>query len=643
MSETKNIVRCVIYPGLGIARVGNAPGESDYFIGPEAPGEQPQPPGGFKDAEGRIKRQAARFRVYGLDAEGNVVKEITADDGEVRWRVHVANRKAAWYQFNNAMDLGAFSQSSLPRNASTVGEDRRQLVIDPGPRSISGRDAAPVRFDTGTFQGQPMPLGELRTDEKGRLIFLGGYGKAWGAAPVTTFANNDGWSDDISDGPVRATVCLNGQQFEAEPAMVAVAPPNYGQGIYAVVTMYDLLRDQFGREGQLPLPALPSFTRDIFPILDRLSAHQWVNQGFYVLFGQNSPSDFSAPENVARLSDRSEKHRPLREAVFRWFRDPERPRGSKQEPEKLPPFYGDTFGDFTGDFDCDLSVTKTQYRFLRQWASGEFEADWGHVAPPPKHLGDYPVAEQPHALDKAAMEDCLGGPFHPGCEITWIVRVAHLWKGPFRPNVLPEDAPVRDDFGPVLDPAHALAADGPLAQSGPGTLTRWMAVPWHTDTSSCLSGYDASTYLPSPTFWAARVPNQVLSEDAYQRLMQDGLPLGQRLKHFDYRMFWLRDLGSSYQQRINAMVKEWSDLGIVEARPGPVDHAHAHLPGRIWVETGRSQKFSEGDWTWKQVLIAEHAEAPSVPHAAHKALAATRDSTPTPAHTRRHTRRRDEK
>lgn len=649
MSETNAIVRCVIYPGIGVARVGNAPGASDFFIGPEAPGEQALAVGGFKDAEGRIKRQAARFRVYGLNAAGHVVKEITANDAEVEWRVHVANRKAAWYQFNNAMDLGEFAQSALPRNSSTVGADRSKLVIDPGPRRISGRNAAAVPLDGGTFQGHAMPLGELRTDDHGRLLFLGGLGSAWGASPVTTFANNDGWSDDVSDGPVRATVRLGGHTFEAEPAMVVVAPPNYGQGIQAVVTMYDLLRDQFGREGQVPLPHVPSFTRDIYPILARLSDSQWVNQGFYVLFGQNSPSDFTAPEHVAVLADASEKNRARREAVFRWFRDPNLPRGAKQEPEKLPPFYGDTFGDFTGAFDSDLSVTRTQYRFLKQWASGEFEADWGHVPPPPRRVEDYPVAEQPHALDRAAMEDCLGGPFHPGCEITWVVRVPHFWKAPFRPHVMAEDAHVSDDFGPVLTPEKALAAHGPLAQCGPGTITRWMAVPWHTDTSSCLAGYDASTYLPSPTFWAARVPNQVLSEDAYERLMKDGLPLGQRLKHFDYRQFWLRDLGASYQQRINAMVTEWSQLGIVEARPGPADHARAHLPGRIWVETGRSSKFSDGDWTWKQVLIAEHdAAAPSLMPSAqeHEQAAPTAgvsSAAKPPAHARRRTHRRDEK
>jgi hypothetical protein len=65
------VVRCAIYPGLGVARVGNAPDE--YFIGPEWPGQVPAPEGGFKDGEGRVKRQAARFRVYGLDEAGKAV------------------------------------------------------------------------------------------------------------------------------------------------------------------------------------------------------------------------------------------------------------------------------------------------------------------------------------------------------------------------------------------------------------------------------------------------------------------------------------------------------------------------------------------------------------------------------------------
>ena len=60
MSDQNSIVRYAIYPGIGVARVGNSPDE--YFIGPEAPGEVPQPEGGYKDSAGRVKRQAARFR-----------------------------------------------------------------------------------------------------------------------------------------------------------------------------------------------------------------------------------------------------------------------------------------------------------------------------------------------------------------------------------------------------------------------------------------------------------------------------------------------------------------------------------------------------------------------------------------------------
>src|SRR6478609_10215886 len=114
-SELSRIVACAIHPGIGIARVGNS--QSAYFVGPEAPGWTPGVDERFKDEDGRVKRQAARFRVYGLDAEGRVVKELTLDDAAIEWRVHVANRKAGWYQFQNAMDLGALAMAVGRRNA----------------------------------------------------------------------------------------------------------------------------------------------------------------------------------------------------------------------------------------------------------------------------------------------------------------------------------------------------------------------------------------------------------------------------------------------------------------------------------------------------------------------------------------------
>jgi len=72
-----NIVSCAIHPGIGVARVGNSPDE--YFVGPEVPSLTPTPLGGFKDAQGRIKRQIAKFRIYGLDEHGTVVAELTPD------------------------------------------------------------------------------------------------------------------------------------------------------------------------------------------------------------------------------------------------------------------------------------------------------------------------------------------------------------------------------------------------------------------------------------------------------------------------------------------------------------------------------------------------------------------------------------
>ncbi len=238
------IVRAAIYPAIGIARVGNSPEE--WFLGPEVPEPPPQPSSFYRDGSGALKRQAARFRVYGLDARGRAVAELTGrGDAEVTWTVHLANTKAAWYEFQLALDIpeAASAPPSYRRNAQVA--DRRQLVIDPGPRSIEGADHRAVRFDGGHFMGKPVYLGELRTDEAGRLIVLGGHGKAasYNNSRAVTFANNDGWHDDIADGPVTACVSLGGKEIPVDPAWLVVAPPNYGPCQKSVRTMWDLMRD----------------------------------------------------------------------------------------------------------------------------------------------------------------------------------------------------------------------------------------------------------------------------------------------------------------------------------------------------------------------------------------------------------------
>ena len=97
------IVRAAIHPAIGVARIGDA--ATAYYIGPEVTTPQPEEPGFYRDEAGALKRQAARFRIYGLDAEGRVVRELTAADADITWTVHPVNRKAAWYQFQAALDI----------------------------------------------------------------------------------------------------------------------------------------------------------------------------------------------------------------------------------------------------------------------------------------------------------------------------------------------------------------------------------------------------------------------------------------------------------------------------------------------------------------------------------------------------------
>lgn len=592
----KTFKSIAIYPAVGVARIGNS---EEYYLASELPGIAPSPQGGYKDVTGNVKKQVPLFRLYSLDEYGKVIEEITGEHATITWTVHLANRKAAWYQFNNAMDLGAESIPSTLRNGQLKDEQRRTLTIDPGPRSISGVNIQGPGYKLdGSFQGVPVNLGEIRTDDQGRLMVFGGSGKSVSikGSPAITFANNDDWYDDISDGTVRAGITISGQVFEAEPAVIVCTPPNYAPGLFPPVTMYDVVYDLHLRQGWLMAPAQVNFYRDVLPLLQRLSSTQWVNEGFFMLFGAQSPSDFTDPKLIAKLGDISPSAAAGRQRVFEWFRDPA---SSKYEPTRIPPHYGDLFGDYEGFPAVDLSVTTTQYDNLRKWAAGDFVTGHPITAKPFDQLT---AAEQAEALLKAPLEECLGGPFHPGIEITWPFRVARMWMKPFRLKILADDQPVLDDYGPMLTPEVALAAGGPLDGSGPGSLTRWLGVPWQTDSASCLSGYDLTLYLPLPSFWSVRVPNQVLSIESYQRVAAQSLPEGQRFKHFAYRVDWLRDFSTNYITRINRMVAAWDQLGMITEHS--VLSAVRLLPDAVFAETGRIVP-SGGDPSFQQVIAVE--------------------------------------
>jgi len=579
------IVRVAIHPSIGIARVGNSADE--FFIGPEVVDPPPKPSGFYRDKTGALKREAARFRLFGFDKDDKVVAELTADNSDIEWTVHVANKKAAWYQFQLALDIPEAESAppTLLRNPSTA--DRSKLAIDPGPRRIGGRNTGgpQYRFDTGRFFDKPVYLGEARTDEAGHLVVLGGHGKSAShlGLPAVTFANNEGWHDDVSDGPVTATVKIQGRTLDAVPAWVVVAPPNYGPLQKSVRTMWDLMRDLAVDNLGLKAPAKPSFANDILPIFQRLSRLQWVNEGFAGTFGWGNVNNFETAATVARLGSTAARDTDFRQSLVNQFRVFERDAWS---PVPWPFMYGDAMNVPTPKTPrAFTSLTTLQLKMLNQWAAGDFDSDYDPKKTLPPTIDDVPLNDQPATLDRAALDFCLADAFHPGCEMTWPVREPTMYMAPFRFKHAPPGW-VEPPFGPQIsvDMAAPPPVGDPFAAQVAGGLTRWMAVPWQTDTASCRSGYGAEYGPYLPTFWPARVPNQVLARKDYDVVMDRSAPLEQRMAAFARRADWLSAIkkAGSYVAQINAYVADIAQVSVVETRPGiPGD---PHFPPVMEVE-----------------------------------------------------------
>lgn len=573
------IVQAVIHPAIGIARVGTS---DEYFYGPEVTDPLPLPPGSYRDKEKRLKRQAARFRVYGVNARGQIVRELSgAQSGAtIEWGVQLANQKAAWYGFQLALDIpeANYAPPTTLRNPGVA--DRARLAITPKSSVLKGAKAGAERFE-GSFMDIPVYLGEAMTDAEQRLTVLGGMGVSAsvdGSAAIT-FANNEGWYDDVSDGPVTAKVTLNGETIQVIPAWVVVAPPNYGPQRKSVRTMWDLMRDVAIKSGKLAAPTRPSFARDILPIFQRMHGLQWVNAGFAAGFGWEGVFDLTSPSALARLGSTSPAYREQRRVIYNNFRDFDTDANS---PVPWPWLYGDAMNiPPVASPRQNAVLSDCQMAMLWQWSEGNFDADHDTVTTPQTDIDQVPVAEQGDMLTRAALEFCLADAFHPGCEMTWPVRTATMYMAPFRFRHAPTGwiAPQPSE---VLTPDDVTIPNGPLYGQMAGGITRWMAVPWQTDTSSCRSGYTPSYDPYVPTFWPARVPNEVLTKENYAIVMDKTRPLSERRKAFANREAWIEPLGADgYTHQINNMIQHFDFLGVVEVREGPGD---ADFPATIEVE-----------------------------------------------------------
>ncbi len=590
------IVRARIHPGIGVARIGDS--TSGFFIGPEVTEPPPLPAADYRDSSGTILRQVARFRVYGYNAAGQVVAELTEAQAQVTWTAHLVARKAQWYQFQAAMDLvESVALTVTRRNPDVPYAARGELAIDPGPRSISGVNVsgAAYQFNTGTFkQTTTVPLGELQTDSAGRLLVFGGTGwsESPSGAPVYidsipgSFNNANDWFDDTSDGSVDATVVMNGVTIPCEGAWVIVAPPDYGPAMVGWRTMDDMMRDVWMAAGWLPVPATPSFTRDILPVLRRLTGLQWVNAGFAAMFGAGGPLDFNNQDLIAKLAaapdaaTKADPYHELRNTLLNSFR-PYQP--TDNNPRPWPWLYGDAYGFVDAAPNSNLALSAQRQLMMQRWAAGTFVADWQPGYIPPQSLDDVPLAEQPGMLDQSAMHFCLADAFHPGCEMTWPMRHATLYTSPYRIRRRPEGWQ-EPDYGKTLDQKTALQPDGPLAGQQPGDITRWMALPWQGDTAYCRSGYDPQYDPYVPSFWTARVPNQVLTQDDYKIVMDATQPMAVRIAAFNRRQQWMRPIDTpDVAETMMRMIANFGAMGIVGPQPGPTDTDE--FPNTLFVET----------------------------------------------------------
>ena len=375
--ETTPVYR--IHPAIGIARLGDSPDE--FYIAPDRPGAKPidcdqrgnpklSPDGTaeltvtkFKDAEGRVKRQAARFQIFAYDAEhpDGTPLELGdriaggGNDGtlvDIIWQVYPANKKASWYEFKGLAGETGYAADHPLRNADITDPNQRQaLIIDPGPQIVNTTDRRRAEFSRdgnpgyapsfppkGLWPHDIDTLGTAMTDDRGRLLVLGGHGNSGsyltglGQPRIDDYANTDGWFDDTSDGPVMARLVMFSEAvgrlryIDVEyPAWVVAGYPRFAPEILDMITMDEVVEDLFIREfayrpdiygtaGSFGAPqridphdqgALefwragrlewnpdykPWFWRDIWPILFRPNEFNWVSN---ILLQSNMPHDQS--------------------------------------------------------------------------------------------------------------------------------------------------------------------------------------------------------------------------------------------------------------------------------------------------------------------------------------------------------------
>jgi hypothetical protein len=434
-------MRYRIFPSIGIARVGE---DNDFFLGPERPGGGPgelqndgttTPVTRFKNADAtKIRKQGARFHIFESADGTNWAPANLPAGATVTWSVHLENKKAAVTRPEDP-------PTQVMRPEVPAGNEA--LVIKGGKVAISGSNAQsnPLvgRYETSAPDGSPfsvdVELGRLRTDAQGRLIVLGGNGFSsappgmpiGGPPPANSYYRNPKWHDDVSDGPVTATIQLSSSSAPVDAeggAWVVVGPPDYAPEIACIVSLYDVIKQVGILNHGLATPGQPSFDLDIAPMLASVRRLQWVHED----------ANWSDPRlSDPRCRSKSAADKPFRGGV----------RDLVLEVQNV-------FEGHTSPLGPPFQLRKFQKDLLDAWVDGNFDDTPASV----------PAALTAEGLTRAALECTAGQGFCPGIEAGIIVLDPSLYTTPF-------------DFR--IDHTAVAAGD----------LTALMAQPWQADFLKC--------------------------------------------------------------------------------------------------------------------------------------------------------------
>ena len=539
-----------IHPAIGAARIGNS---AEYYLAPETPGGLPldrntgkpiysgpglPPQNIYHDASGALKKQGARFKVFAYDnadpADPGTRVEVgtTKVNGKtvtgIEWTVYLANKKASWFQFEQLTGSGMEGDAGYNKNnannakgnplrfnnalgtsddPATINDPKRkQLILDPGPRTVSGANAPAEDFKIASKGLQPFDfttLGRIVTDADCNLIVLGGEGSSGTTdrpIQITAYANNNGWFDDVSDGPVSGALVLeDGTKVPIDtPSWVLCGPPKYAPEIVNIVSMYDTMYDIFVQTFGLN-PRLfkngfqasyqPNRAAEIVPLLSRPNLYQYA-----AILPQ-----FARTRHAALPALSSQQFKQGVEAVLR---SPDK----KNSAGLMPYLAGD---NPITDLQASnfLTLTATQFFILQQFANNVFSD-----SPPP-------AQGEGVALDQASLENCVGGAFCPGIEMTWICRNTTIYM-PLAANPSLSDAfRIRHkDLKGGLTLTNGADNDY-SAGLEPGDIIKYMAQPWQADFNECSIQPIPGPNGPNYWWWPAQRPYSVFpAADPAQQL-----------------------------------------------------------------------------------------------------------------------------